>query len=55
MKSLDMYIPQDDHDDQDLGELHVGFTPDEGIQHVHHVREISEQLSSPSDGRRSKY
>jgi hypothetical protein len=48
-----MYIPHDEHDDRDdLGEVHVGFTPNEGIHHVHHVREITEQQSP---GRRVKY
>lgn len=33
-----MFVPQDDR--EDLGEVHVGFTPSEGIQTIHHVKEI---------------
>lgn len=36
-----MYVPNEAQDEpQDFGEVHVGFTPSEGIQTVHHVKEI---------------
>lgn len=38
VQSLDMYVPPDDR--EDLGEIHVGLTPKDGIQHVHHVKEM---------------
>jgi hypothetical protein len=44
-----MFVPQDDR--EDLGEVHVGFTPSEGIQTIHHVKEIPiqrQQSQSPA-------
>ena len=36
-----MYVPNEVTDEpQDFGEVHVGFTPSEGIQSIHHVKEI---------------
>jgi hypothetical protein len=49
-----MYVPNDAHDEpQDFGEVHVGFTPSEGIQTVHHVKEIPIEQELKSSFRRS--
>lgn len=42
-----MYVPQEDRDD--LGEVHVGFSPREGIQTVQHVKELPVQRPSSVD------
>ena len=36
-----MFVPLEDRDD--LGEVHVGFTPNQGINSIHRVKEL--QLS----------
>jgi hypothetical protein len=33
-----MFVPQEDR--EDLGEVHVGFTPTDGIQTIHHVKDL---------------
>lgn len=33
-----MFVPQEDRDD--LGELHIGLDTRNGIQSVHHVKEV---------------
>lgn len=50
-----MYVPNEAHDEpQDFGEVHVGFTPSEGIQTVHHVKEIPIELGINNSLRRSQ-
>ena len=33
-----MFVPNEDRDD--LGEVHIGIHPKEGIQSIHHVKEL---------------
>lgn len=45
VQGVDMFVPNEEG--EDLGEVHVEFSPREGIQSIQHVRELPEQVIRP--------
>ena len=48
-----MFVPQEDRDD--LGEVHIGVSPKEGIKSVHHVKNIQLMQSQLPDSEPKNY
>ena len=51
-----MFVPIEDRDD--LGEVHIGFSPNQGINTVHRVKELPtpiSQIGSPSANESMNY
>ncbi len=48
VQSLDMFVPTEDRDD--LGEVHIGFSPNQGINSIHRVKEVPVSPSQTGNG-----